>query len=394
MKGIGRANLLEACAGLLAAKQRSALALVGIVVGIASVSSMISVGTIARDEAARQFRELGTDILTIKLRSRERRGGRVRVTLTDAKGVVGLPGIAAAAPYTRGAAQVVLGGTASALAEIVGATAEFADLNRLVLAEGRFVSQLDRGQRFCAVGAEIAEKLREAGEGSVIGKSVRIDATVFTVIGALTSATRVQRAFDVNRVVVIPIDSAARVTPDKTLRDIVARTSPNTDYRKAVKQIEGYFRLRLPGAAVRVRSAEQLIEQLHRQMRLYTLLLGTVGGIALLVGGIGVMNVMLVSVAERKGEIGLRRAVGARRRDIQMQFLVESTILSLAGGVLGAGLAIATTWGICRFTGWVFTVSVDGAILGTAVSAGAGVFFGFYPAYQAARLNPVAALRG
>lgn len=394
MKRIGRANLLEACAGLLAAKQRTGLALIGIVVGVASVSSMISVGTIARDEAARQFRELGTDILNIRLRARERRGDRVRVKLADAERIVSLPGIAAAAPYTKGAAQVVLGGTTNALAEIVGATAGFADLNRLTLAEGRFVSRLDRGQHFCTVGAGIADMLRKGARGALVGRSVRVGGTVFTIVGVLAPVATGQRSFDVNRAVVIPIDLSARVMPDKTLRDIMARTSPDTDYREATKQIEGYFRLRMPEAAVQVRSAEELIEQLHRQMRLYTLLLGAVGGISLLVGGVGVMNVMLVAVAERKGEIGLRRAVGARRRDIQMQFLVESTLLSLAGGVMGAALAVAATWGICRFTGWVFTVSADGAILGTAVAAGAGIFFGFYPAYQAARLNPVAALRG
>ncbi len=174
----------------------------------------------------------------------------------------------------------------------------------------------------------------------------------------------------------------------------MARMSPNTDYRDATKQIQNWFRYRAPAAKVAVRSAEELIEHLHRQMRLYTLLLGTVGGIALLVGGIGVMNVMLVSVAERKAEIGIRRALGARRRDIQAQFLSEAMILSLLGGVAGAVLAILTTYGICRFTGWVFTVSVDGTVLGTVVAGGAGILFGLYPAHQAARLDPVAALQG
>ena len=123
-------------------------------------------------------------------------------------------------------------------------------------------------------------------------------------------------------------------------------------------------------------------------MRLYTLLLGTVGGISLLVGGIGVMNVMLVAVAERKAEIGIRRALGARRRDIQAQFLSEAMILSLLGGVIGALLAILATYGICRFTGWIFTVSVNGTVLGTVVAGGAGIFFGLYPALPGGKARP------
>ncbi len=393
MRRLGRTSLLEACGGLLATRQRAVLALIGIVVGVASVSSMISVGKIVKDEAARQFQELGTDVLAIAVRARDKRRGRARLELSVAERIDSLPGLAAAAPFTRGAAHVTIGGASRELAEIVGATGEFAVLNRLPLAEGRFISRLDRGQYFCTLGAGIAEKLRKAA-GAVVGESLRIGDTACTVVGALAPATTQQRAFDANRIVAMPIGTAALVIPNKTLRDIVARMSPGTGYREATKQIEDYFRFRAPDMRVRVRSPEQLIEQLHRQMRLYTLLLGTVGAISLLVGGIGVMNVMLVAVAERKGEIGLRRAVGARRADIQAQFLVESTILSLAGGAIGAGLSFAATWGICRFAGWAFAVSAEGAVLGTAVAAGAGVFFGFYPAWQAARLNPVAALRG
>ena len=133
---------------------------------------------------------------------------------------------------------------------------------------------------------------------------------------------------------------------------------------------------------------------MYKQMRLFALLLGTVGGISLLVGGIGVMNIMLVSVTERRLEIGVRRALGARRADIQRQFLIESMILSLLGGVIGIALGVGASYAICRYTGWAFQVSFPAVGLGVGVASGAGVFFGFYPAYQAARLDPVVALRG
>ena len=173
---------------------------------------------------------------------------------------------------------------------------------------------------------------------------------------------------------------------------MMARMSKGTDYRDATIQLVEYFGERIPQARVHVRSAEELIEQMHRQMRLYTLLLGAVGSISLLVGGIGVMNVMLVAVAERRNEIGVRRALGARQRDIQAQFLIEAVTLSLLGGLIGVIAGAAATYGICRYTGWEFTISAGGTALGTVVAGGAGIFFGIYPAYQAARLNPVAAL--
>ena len=390
----GRANLSEALAGLLAAKQRTALALIGIVIGVASVSSMISVGAIVRSEAARQFEDLGTDIVDIRLRARDRDKGRISVPLEDAERVVSLPGLRAAAPYTLDSANVVLGGVTTSLVRVIGATEALADLNRLRIAEGRFISRLDAGRHFCVIGAEVAGELRRALPGPVVGRSVGIGGIGHTVVGVLERAAAGKRAFEPDRVVVIPIKTARRITPQATLRDIIARMAPGAHHREVARQVAGYFRLRVPAARAKVRSAEELIEQLHRQMRLYTLLLGTVGGISLLVGGIGVMNVMLVAVSERRPEIGVRRALGARRRDIQVQFLAEALILALLGGVAGVVLAAGATWGICRYTGWVFEVSSGGTLLGALVAGGAGVFFGFYPAWQAARLDPVAALRG
>lgn len=394
MGTIGRTQLSEACAALLAAKQRTALALIGIVIGVASVSAMISVGTVVRSEAVRQFQELGTDIANVRLRARDKARGRVSVGLSDAEGVVTLPGIRAAAPYTIAGGNVVLGSTVTKTARIVGATGALADLGRLKLARGRFVSRLDGARHFCVVGADLAQALREAGAGSVLGAGVGIGNVVFTVVGVLERAALGRRPFDPNEAVFIPVASAARITPRETLRDIVVRMSPGTHHAQAAKQLRAWFQGRTPSAKVQFRSAEELIQHMHRQQRLYTLLLGAVGGIALLVGGIGVMNVMLVAVTERRTEIGIRRALGARRRDIQAQFLAEAMILSLAGGVIGVALGGAATWGICRYTGWAFEVSVDGTLLGTLVAGGAGIFFGLYPAHQAARLDPVAALQG
>ena len=394
MRLFGRANLAEACSSLLSARHRTGPALAGIAIGVASVSSMISVGSIAKTEAARQFQELGTDIVNIRLRRGGEGGARMAIRLVDAEGIVALPGIRRAAPYTVAGAQAVLGGTETAPARIVGATEELATLARLDPAQGRFVSKLDGGQYFCTVGSEIADKLREATGGRILGAKVRLRETVFTVIGALRRSAVGQRPFDPNETVFIPIATAGRVAPEETLRDILAQTAADTDYRAATREIAAYFRELAPRARVQVRSPEELIEQMHRQMRLYTLLLGAIGGISLLVGGIGVMNVMLVAVTERRKEIGIRRALGARSWDIQAQFLTESAILSLLGGLVGVALGLGATWGICQFSGWTFTLSLGGTVLGAVVAGGAGIFFGFYPARQAAKLDPVAALQG
>ena len=394
MGPLGRANIAEACAGLLGAKQRTALALIGITIGVASVSAMISVGTIVRAEAARQFLELGTDIVKVRLRAREQGPQRIAIDLADARGITALASIQAAAPYTIASARIVLEGTTTTPADVVGATTSILDLNRLALAEGRFVTRLDAHQYFATVGADIATELTAATGGKAVGATIALGNTVMTVIGRLGKSAVGQRAFDANKAVFIPIASARRITPKATLRDIVARMSPGSDYHQATSEVKDYFATRAPNARVQVRSAEELIEHLHRQMRLYTLLLGTVGGIALLVGGIGVMNVMLVAVTERKTEIGIRRALGARRRDIQAQFLAEAVILTLLGGAIGVALGVGATYAICHFSAWTFTVSAQGTALGAIVAASSGVFFGLYPAWHAAKLDPVVALQG
>ena len=355
---------------------------------------MISVGDIARGEAVRQFEELGTDVLTVTLRRGNRSQERIRLPLEAAEGIVTLPGVRASAPFAADATQAVVGGRKSEKAMLVGATEAMVDLARLKVASGRFVSTFDRAQHYCTVGEKIANALHQTGVEEPIGSSIGVGDIFLTVVGVLERSPVGERPFNPNEAIFVPIETAQRLKPNAGLRTMMARMSAGTDYREATRQLLQYFERHAPRARVRVRSAEELIEQMHRQLRLYTLLLGAVGGISLLVGGIGVMNVMLVAVAERRNEIGVRRALGARQRDILAQFLVEAVILSLLGGLIGVAAAMGATYGICQYTGWQFAVSTGGTALGTVVAAGAGIFFGIYPAYQAARLDPVAALRG
>ena len=389
-----KANLKEAAASLAATRQRSLLALLGIAAGIGSVIAMISVGITARDEALKHFRELGTDILNIRLQQNAAGTGPIAVSPEEALGLTALPAIAAAAPYAISYGSATFARRSLNDVAFIGATAALADLNKLKLDEGRHISDLDRRRYFCVVGAGVAAAMREAGFERVVGETIRAGAAAYTVVGVLKRTPQVKRRFDVNRSIIVPVSTAQRAFRSPGIRNVTARMDQGVHHLAAARDVREYFRRKAPGLEVGVRSAEQVIEQMHKQMRLFALMLGSVGGISLLVGGIGVMNVMLVSVAERRQEIGIRRALGARRSDIQSQFLIESLMLSLVGGVVGIGAGIGATWAICQYTNWSFLISVAAIGLGAGVAGGAGVFFGFYPAWQAARLDPVAALRG
>ena len=326
-------------------------------------------------------------------RSRRTTCGRL-VTPADEFGLTALPSLAAPAPFLTMPGQIALAGRADENVMIIGATAALADLDKLPVEAGRHISDLDRRRSFCVVGAAVATALRAAGFDPIVGEPVRIGATVYTVVGVLRRVPRGMRRYDPDHSVIIPISTAQRVFLRPEIRNFTARIVPGAHHVAAARVVVDYFRRKSAALDVNVRSAEQLIAQMYRQMRLFALLLGSLGSISLLVGGIGVMNVMLVSVTERRSEIGIRRALGARRADIQSQFLIESVVLSLAGGLVGIATGSAGIYGICSYANWAFQVSKLAVALGMGVATTSGVFFGLYPAWQAARLHPVVALRG
>lgn len=397
MLALLEANLREALASLLSSRQRSFLALIGISIGIGSVIAMISVGTIVKEESVKQFRRMGTDVLAIRNASENapaRRGRAATISLPDALELASIPSIDASAPYMYSSAQASISGKMTTRVYVVGVTGAFGDLAQLDVEDGRFISDLDRRRYYCVVGSELAASLRAAGDARIVGKTIKIDDIVYTVVGALRSGLRGPREFSLSRAALIPISTAQRVLGYSDIRRIIARTSPDVHYLAAMADVSAYFRRKSPDLLVKVESPKTLIEQMQSQMRLFTLLLGAVGGISLLVGGIGIMNVMLISVTERRVEIGIRRALGARRRDIQWQFLIEASILSLLGGVVGIALGIATSYVISQVTNWTFLVTPMSITLGFGVASVAGLSFGYYPARNAARLDPIVALKG
>ncbi len=388
-------NLREAVRSLTRARLRTVLGLVGIMIGIASVIAMISTGEIATAESRRQFEALGTDIVTVNVRGRIKDPGiplETALALADA-----VPAIGEAAPLISSAGGVSFG-SKRIDGSVRGATASLEDLGKLELVDGRFVSDLDIRQFWCVVGAKVADGMRRNGAWDIVGATVDLGGHIFTVAGELRRAEESHRMpvqLDTNRSVFIPITTAQRMNPDREIKQIVARAARGVFHEDAVREVTAWLRERLEESVkFEVRSARQLIAQMENQLGLMTLLLGAVGSISLIVGGIGVMNIMLISVAERRREIGVRRALGASRGDIQRQFLTESVILTVAGGIAGTAFGTVATWGICRFTEWEFFVSELSIAVGLGVSSAVGIFFGYQPAYQASRLDPIVALQG
>ena len=389
-------NIREAAASLAAVRARSLMALFGIAIGIGAVIAIVSTSEIVRKESLRQFQELGTDILNVQKYYPSSARPQRDVTPQD---VLDLPSgtrtIAAATGWTQTRLDVFQGGKSIGDRDVYGVPESFFDINRLQIAQGRLVSDLDARTYYCVVGSAVAEVLRHSTPGEVVGRALRVAGRLCTVIGVLrpAPARRFGQTLEPNDSVFLPIRTMMRTTGKHGIRQLIARMRPGAAPPAAARETAAFLRTRAPGPGYRVITAQQLIERKRAQGRLFTLLLGAVGSISLLVGGVGVMNVMLMSVNERRAEIGLRRAVGARRRDIRRQFVIESVMLCLAGGVLGVAVGVAGAWGLCLFAGWAFHISETAVAVGVGVSTGVGVFCGLYPAHRAARLDPIAALR-
>ncbi len=382
------ANILEAIRNLMATKQRTVLALIGIVIGTGSVIAMVSIGKIIENESLRQFLEMGIDKVTISLQNDEGSGFSLKDAATFA---TTFPEIIKSAPMIHGNSSINLGGKQKYFSTL-GVTEAFQPLNKLRLKEGRFISQFDHYRRFCVVGHEIAQFFAMAGDPLQINDEIQMGSLRYTVIGLLHPFPR-DFSSDFNNTVIMPISTISRSVPDSSISGIVTQVRSGTDQTRLSDRINQWMEKHYRDILVDIQSPEQIIAQMETQMQLYTLMLGAIGSISLIVGGVGVMNIMLVSVSERRKEIGIRMALGARRQDVQNQFLVEALFLALFGGLLGVGLGVGTAWGVAWLSELGFIMNYSAMIIGFGVSALVGVFFGFYPAMQASKLDPIKALR-
>jgi putative ABC transport system permease protein len=401
--------LSTAWVAVIAHKLRSFLTILGVVIGIAAVIILMSVGRGAEASILQNIQNLGANMITIRPGSSNAGGIRGgfgsagTLTLEDANAIAeNVTGINGVAPTTTAGMQVIAGNQ-NMNVMISGITSDYLDINTIVVEEGNAITQdqLDRYQKVALIGPGVSETLFQGDDP--VGQKIRMGNNIFAIQGILQSKGESFNSTDY--MILVPLTTlqtlmarSVTTTGQHTVNSISVQASDEDSVQPAIDQITALLQDRHKIAIgadddFSISSTEQITEAISTSMNSMTLLLGAIAGISLLVGGIGVMNIMLVSVMERRKEIGIRKALGARERDIWGQFLLDSALLTLAGGIIGVAIGWGGSYLIARSGAIPSLVTSDIVILAVAVSVGIGLFFGFYPAWQGSRLDPIQALR-
>ncbi|HMJ23693.1 MAG TPA: ABC transporter permease [Terriglobales bacterium] len=387
-------------------KLRSILTMLGIIIGVGAVIAMVSVGQGAQQQAQQQIAAMGSNMLFVQSGTVNRGGMRMgwgatkTLVYDDMVAILReCPSVKAAAPGSQASAQVVFGNDNWAT-NINGTEPQYFDIRSWPMAEGSSFSQDDvsMAANVAVVGETVRKNL--FGATDPIGETVRINNLPFKVVGLLTpKGSSAAMGQDQDDIILVPITTLQKkITGQDWLRWImVSALSKDTSYT-AQQQITALLRDRHRIRSAQdddffVRNLADMADLADQNARLFTILLGSIASISLLVGGIGIMNIMLVSVTERTREIGIRMAIGATEGDVQQQFLIEAVVLSIVGGVIGILSGMGASYLITQTLGWPVLVSPTAILAAVLFSMAVGVFFGFYPARKAARLDPIDALR-
>jgi len=404
------ALLRVAMRALAVNKLRSSLTMLGIIIGVGAVIVMIAVGGGAQARVEEQIRSLGSNLLLILSGTttsggvRMGFGSNLTISEDDAAAITREIPEAQAAPALRGTAQMIWGNQNWSTV-IFGVTPDYFEVRQWSFAAGGPFDATDvaGATKVCLIGQTVARQL--FGGVDPIGQQIRIRRVPFTVIGVLEGKGQSMMGTDQDDLVLMPISTARKrvlgatnLAKQRSVGTIWVKVREGYDMKATEEQVRGLLRQRhrlQPGQDddFSLRNLEEVAATQEASSRVLALLLAAVASVSLVVGGIGIMNIMLVSVTERTREIGLRMAVGARTRDILGQFLVEAVTLSLIGGLVGVALGTAAAFTVAQFAGWRIVLSAEAVLLAIAFALVIGVFFGFYPARKAARLNPVEALR-
>ncbi len=387
------AQIKSSLENLLNAKLRSALALLGVLIGTGSVVALVSSGQLATLHALAQFKTLGTDLFAISIES-SNDNQKSALTLDNVEQIKEAdPNIIYIAPYTTNYSEIYYEGR-KIEGNILGATETLPEIIKIYMKSGRFVSELDGNENFAVIGDKIAQSIRKVTLDDPLGTQIRVAQRYYTIIGVMQPWQENFFVYaDINNAIIVPIENSLQLSKYTQIRNIVFKLQPDSDMEAVNTAVTAAIKKYLPDAQVYARSPKQIIDSMEKQRTTFTLMLGSIGGIALIVGGIGVMNIMLVSVIERRREIGIRMAIGAKRRDIQLMFLIEAVLLTLIGGILGVILGILTSLIIAIVSKWDFYIFILPPTIGFIVSMMVGVFFGFYPALKASQLDPIETLR-
>jgi len=389
---------------------RSALTMLGIIIGVAAVIAMVAIGSGARERVTSQIKSLGANLAIIQsgnvTQGGVRLGAGASSTLTDEDAAAiakEVDDVVAAAPVIVTRAQTVYGGT-NWSTQITATDLDFFTAREWDVAEGRLFEpeELRRGEAVAIIGQTVARNL--FGDQNPLEQPFRIRNVPFKVIGVMAPKGQSALGQDQDDAIFVPLDTGRRrivgrnYARDRSVQTIMVKFASESAIAPGIEQTSALLRQRHRLMADQdddfiVRNLTEIANTATQAATTLSWLLAAVAGVSLLVGGIGIMNIMLVSVTERTREIGLRLAVGARQRDVLAQFLIEATTLATIGGAVGVALGIGSALTIARIAGWPSVVSIETILIAVGVSGLIGVFFGFYPARQAARLDPIEALR-
>jgi putative ABC transport system permease protein len=391
-------------------KLRSGLTMLGIIIGVGAVIAMVGVGAGARALVAEQIRSLGSNLFIVRSESSVSRGARLglgsgaRITEDDALAIQReVPTVQVAAPLESGTLQVVYGALNWAT-EVQGVTPEYLEARDWPVVSGQAIGDDD---------VAAATKVALLGQAAVqnlfagldpVGQVIRIRDIPLTVVGVLARKGQSWSGQDQDDVVLVPLSTAKKTimgasrSSPRAVRAIFVKIRPGEDMNAAERDVRALLRQRHrlkpdQNDDFRLRNLSEILAAEEEASQVMTNLLAAIASVSLLVGGIGIMNIMLVSVTERTREIGLRMAVGAHRGDILRQFLIEAVTLSLVGGASGIALGVVGSQAISYFTQWQTVIALEAIALAFGFAGAVGVFFGFYPARKASRLSPIEALR-
>jgi len=406
-----REALRSALESLAAHKLRSALTMLGMIFGVGAVIAMLSIGAGAERQALEMIRNLGLRNLLVRAETfrpqelQEIRKKSVGVALRDVEAIEeAVPGVESASPRVEIQPFKILSSGGKAEASVFGVSFRHAELANLELVEGRFFDPLDElhHAQVAVIGSEVRRSL--FGFGQALGEHVKVNDVWLEVVGVVDGRGGSADSFQgvqvgaVEDEIYLPFSTALRKFDrdplESPLTEIVVHLEPDaSSHRTAAALRELLERLHAGVEDYELIVPEALLEQSRRTQRLFNLVMGCIAGISLLVGGIGIMNIMLATVLERTREIGIRRAVGARRDDIRFQFIVESFSISILGGLAGVAMGIAIARGVAAAAGWPTVVTAGSILISTGVAVAVGLVSGIYPAVRAADLDPIDALR-
>ncbi len=389
-------------------KMRTLLTMLGIIIGVAAVIAMVAIGKGAEKRIQDQISSMGTNLITIFPGSMQSRGVRfgpesgVQLTLEDVERIQRNAALAVAvSPMVRSGAQII-GGSGNWSTSVWGVSEQYLEIRDWPLSAGEFFSNADvRAQnKVCVIGQTIVKNLFASEDP--VGQQLRVRNVPFKVIGVLQEKGQGAFGQDQDDLLIAPYSTVlyrlSGIGGQGHIHQILVRAASLEQMEQAQSELTAILREahKLPEGAdddFTVRNQTDIAATAQETSNVLTMLLASIAGISLLVGGIGIMNIMLVSVTERTHEIGIRMAIGARSRDILVQFLIEAVVLSLSGGLIGVLLGFLATWILSLTTDWSMVIVPANVLLSFGFAGAVGVFFGYYPARKAAALNPIEALR-